>query len=393
MAALSRVMVYVIVFAILYACLEGFLLLRALCRFIAGRTGAQAGGSTGRKIPLWVYWPLSILAAFLFFYSRFSSGLPRGFFGQAFSYWGLFLLIPFLFLGDVLDLGAFIVRKLRRAGKTPAVFSLAVRAGVIVFAAVTLVLGTVTARFPSVTRYTVTIEKPLPKNGIRVILISDLHIGALVHKKQLARIVSKINALEGDLVLIAGDILDRGLGVFINENLHEEFGAIKSVWGVYAVPGNHDYFGGSTGLKVNLEAAGVRLLVDETVLIDDAFYVIGRNDASRWGTGRGGEAGRKTIIELIEKLDNSLPLIMMDHQPSSQAGAETAGIDLQVSGHTHHGQIWPLSIATKRIYGHDYGLLYRGKTAIVVTSGCGVWGPPVRIGTKSEIVCIDLKNL
>ena len=159
--------------------------------------------------------------------------------------------------------------------------------------------------------------------------------------------------------------------------------------GVYAVPGNHDYFGGNTReLEKELAAAGVKLLVDETVIPANAFYVTGRNDysARRWG------AERKPLDDLTRDLDISLLLIVIDHQPLNLSEAEKAGIDLQVSGHTHRGQIWPGPLITRRIYENDYGLLYRGNTAIVVTSGYGTWGPPVRIGTRAEIVCIELKN-
>jgi len=197
--------------------------------------------------------------------------------------------------------------------------------------------------------------------------------------------VAKINSLDADLVLIAGDLLDRDVDIYINERLGEEFGAIKASMGVFAVPGNHDYFGGRIEeLKELLGASGVMLLIDETVLLNGFMYVIGRNDHSRR------RFSRKPLEVLLDGIDRSLPMIVLDHQPFFLNEAERAGIDLQVSGHTHRGQIWPGSIITRRMYENDYGLLYKGKTAIVVTSGCGIWGPPVRLGTRSEIVCIEL---
>jgi predicted MPP superfamily phosphohydrolase len=201
--------------------------------------------------------------------------------------------------------------------------------------------------------------------------------------------VSKINSLEADLVLFAGDIIDRNMDTYKNENLNEELSRIKAAMGVYAVAGNHDYFWGNIGeLEKELATAGVRLLVDEAVSVDGAFYLIGRNDfsRSRWGVGR------KSLKELASGLDASLPLIAMDHQPRNLNEAEEAGIDLHVSGHTHRGQIWPGNAVVKRLFENSYGLLHKGKTAFVVTSGFGTWGPPLRIGSRAEIVLIELKN-
>ena len=388
----SRIL-FIIVLSSLYACLEGYLLLCTLSCAITIKTG--------RKILLWVYWPLSLLGAGLYFYFHYLSGGIRSLFGLASSYWGLFIFIPFFVFADIIIMGNFLVRRvwlhhqpaLRAAAEPSAAFNTIlnrrVRITALVFAGLTLALGSLSARYAKVAAYSVSVEKPLPEKGLRVILVSDMHIGAMVHKKQLSRLVSKINSLEGDLVLIAGDIIDRDLRVYKDENLNEEFGRINAAMGVFAVTGNHDYFGGNLEeLGKQLAAAGVRLLVDEAVLVNNSFYVIGRNDFS---SGRRG-TGRESLKDLTRDIDNSLLLIAVDHQPVNLDEAVLCGIDLQVSGHTHRGQIWPGLFFTRRIYDHDYGLLYRGKTAVVVTSGSGTWGPPVRIGTRAEIVCIDLKN-
>ncbi|MCL2318617.1 MAG: metallophosphoesterase, partial [Treponema sp.] len=311
-------------FASFYACVEGYLLLRALSQRITDKPR--------RKMLLWIFWPVFLLGAGLYFYFSYSTGALRSLYSLAASYWGLFILIPFFILSDILCLGGVLFSRAsgkangRAFGKT---FGLRVRIIVLALAAVTIVSGSFAARFPTVTRYCIAVEKPLPKNGLRVILVSDLHIGSMVHKKELRRIVSGINSLGGDLVFIAGDINDRDMEVYKKENLNGEMAGIKAPLGVYAVPGNHDYFGGVSGeLKQYLAAAGIKLLVDEAVLVDDAFYVIGRNDLS---VSRRGPK-RKPLSELIKNLDSSLPLIVMDHQPMNLGEAEAAGIDLQVSG-------------------------------------------------------------
>jgi predicted MPP superfamily phosphohydrolase len=175
----------------------------------------------------------------------------------------------------------------------------------------------------------------------------------------------------------------------IDEYRAGNLGRLSAPLGVWAVTGNHEYIGGDLEeFSKRVEADGIRLLMDEAVLIADAFYVIGRKDRS---AARRGE-GRKPLGELTEGLDRGLPLIVADHQPFNLEEAEAAGVDLQVSGHTHNGQIWPGPLVIKGLYENGYGLLYKGKTAVVVTSGFGTWGPPLRLGTRAEIVFIELVN-
>jgi predicted MPP superfamily phosphohydrolase len=157
--------------------------------------------------------------------------------------------------------------------------------------------------------------------------------------------------------------------------------------GVFAVPGNHEYFGANVPAFQKLLAAdGVRMLIDETVTVG-GVTIIGRNDL------RGG--GRKTLSELIAGIPEekkNLPLSLMDHQPFHLEEAQAAGIDLQLSGHTHAGQFWPVTFITRFIYEINYGLLRKGSTTIIVTSGYGLWGPPLRIGSKAEIVRVKLEG-
>ena len=376
--------IYLVIFLNLYVCLEGYLIFRAL-KNVLNRNFPRPSG-TGKKLFFWIYWPVSIGAAFLYFY--FSSWNGRNFFNLASSYWGLLVFLPFFIFADAACLLLRIIAK-KRPGAGNKTATLWIRTAAIVLALGTLAWGSYSARYAKTVHYRVTTGKPLPENGLTIIMVSDTHMGALVKKKELARIVSTINSLKGDLVLFAGDILDRNMDVFISERLNEELGSIKSTFGVYAVPGNHDYFRRNlSDLREHLAAAGVILLADETVTVNSLFYLAGRHDYSvhRWGQRR------KSLDELTGNLDHSRLIILMDHQPLDLFLAEEAGVDLQVSGHTHRGQIWPGSIVTKRLYENDYGLLYKGKTAIVVSCGCGVWGPPVRIGARAEVVCIHLVN-
>jgi predicted MPP superfamily phosphohydrolase len=232
-------------------------------------------------------------------------------------------------------------------------------------------------------------EKPLPGGRLAVTLVSDIHTGSMVKKKHLDRLVQRVNGLEGDIILLAGDIIDRANMDCIDEYGAGNLGRLSAPLGVWAVTGNHEYIGGDLEeFRRRVEADGIRLLMDEGAPAGEALYVIGRKDrsAARWGDGR------KSLGELTEGLDRSLPLIMMDHQPFNLEEAEAGGVDLQVSGHTHNGQIWPGPLIVKGLYENAYGLLYKGKTAVVVTSGFGTWGPPLRLGTRAEIVFIEVVN-
>jgi predicted MPP superfamily phosphohydrolase len=192
--------------------------------------------------------------------------------------------------------------------------------------------------------------------------------------------VDMVMAQKPDMILLAGDILDRYMSVYTDQNMGEEMRRLSAPLGVFAVPGNHEYFGESVPAFQKLLAAdGVRMLIDE-IEESGGLTIIGRNDR------RGG--ARLSVAEIVAGLDKTKPLIMMDHQPYNLDESQKAGIDLQLSGHTHAGQFWPVTTVTRFMYEIDYGLLRKGDTTIIVTSGYGLWGPPLRIGSTPEIVRI-----
>jgi predicted MPP superfamily phosphohydrolase len=345
----------------------------------------------GLKLPLRAAWLLFLGAALVYFLIRFRSGFVQSAFRIFNDYWGAMLATPFLLVLDLIRLPrlALLIFKVRPAFYAEPRFTLISHTALLVLLAGIIGLGSWQARREVVTRYTIPTEKPLPGGRLTVTLVSDIHAGSMVKKKQLDQLVALVNRLGGDIILLAGDIIDRA-----NMDCIEEYGAgnlsrLKAPLGVWAITGNHEYIGGDLAeFSSRVEADGIRLLMDEAEMIADAFYVIGRKDRS--GARRG--EGRKSLEELTEGLDRGLPFIVVDHQPFNLEEAEASGVDLQVSGHTHNGQIWPGPLVIKRIYENGYGLLYKGRTAVVVTSGFGTWGPPLRIGTRAEIVLIELVN-
>ena len=222
---------------------------------------------------------------------------------------------------------------------------------------------------------------------LQVVVASDIHLGTIVCRSRLEHIVSAINRLQPDLVLLPGDVVDEDLGPVIEQNLGETLRKIQSKFGVIAVTGNHEYIGGVEAACGYLRDHGITVLRDSTIKIADSLYVVGREDLSfARSTGK----RRKTLPELLAGVDKELPLILMDHQPFRLNEAEENGIDLQLSGHTHHGQLWPFNFITKKVYELSRGYMKKGNTHVYVSCGVGTWGPPVRTGNRPEIVHLQL---
>ncbi len=233
-----------------------------------------------------------------------------------------------------------------------------------------------------------TYEINVPKNAgtlksLNIVMASDIHLSSIINNGRISSIVGKINSLSPDIVLLPGDIVDGDLNPVIHQNLGEALRQIKAPLGVYAVTGNHEYIGGVEKACKYIGEHGVRLLRDSTAFIRGGFYLVGREDRSA--------SKRKTLNELMAGIDKRYPIILMDHQPFHLAEAVQNGIDLQLSGHTHYGQMWPFNYITKMVYELPYGYLVKGSTHIYVSSGVGTWGPPVRIVADPEIINIRMK--
>lgn len=252
-----------------------------------------------------------------------------------------------------------------------------------------LIYGTLNAQNLKVVNYDIKVNKNAGNvDKLNIVMISDIHLGSIVDNSRLTKIVDKINSLNPDLVLLAGDIVDEKVGIFIKQDMGQNFKRLKSKYGVYAVTGNHEYYGGEAPEIIKeLEKSNVKVLMDEYVNIADSFYVAGREDIA---TESYYKKKRKTLEEILTGSDKNLPIILMDHNPMNLKEPQESGIDLQLSGHTHKGQMFPSRIVTRNMYEVDWGYLKKDNFNIVVSSGVGTWGPPVRIGNSAEIVQINL---
>jgi predicted MPP superfamily phosphohydrolase len=225
-------------------------------------------------------------------------------------------------------------------------------------------------------------------NTLRIVAASDIHLGTIIGRKRLRSIVDRINSLEPDVVLLPGDIVDEDLAPVIRENLGETLRSIRSNQGVFAVTGNHEHIGGAGPACAYLAEHGITMLRDSVARLEGGIYIVGREDRS--SAGFGGRK-RKTLESLMADVDTAYPVVLMDHQPFGLEEAAGKGIDLQLSGHTHHGQLWPLNKITEAVYELSWGETVKGETHFYVSSGVGTWGPPVRTGNRPEIVLIRLR--
>jgi predicted MPP superfamily phosphohydrolase len=217
-----------------------------------------------------------------------------------------------------------------------------------------------------------------------IVAISDVHLGNVIRKKRLEKYVALINKQNPDIVVIVGDLFDRNLHSVKAQGMDVVLRQLQAKNGVYAVLGNHDYFSNVDSAMKYMSLSGIHLLRDSAVTIDNKFVLIGRDDYSNHH--------RKPIKSLLSGIDTNLPTILLDHQPAKLNEAVENNIDFQISGHTHNGQIYPFSLVVKKIFELNYGYLKKGNTQFYVSSGLGLWGAPIRLGTQSEIVKIQIKT-
>jgi len=260
--------------------------------------------------------------------------------------------------------------------------------GISIITLLIIIFGHINAWYPKTTRLDLYIPKEAGnRQSLRIVAASDIHLGTIIGPRKTAKLVKSIQALNPDIVLFPGDVVDEDVKTVIAQNLGQCLQNLKVPLGVYSSTGNHEYIGGGEPSIQYLEQNGVHVVRDTALLIANSFYIVGREDLhQKWNTGQ----PRKTMSQLLEGVDASKPIILLDHQPYNLHEAEEAGIDLQLSGHTHHGQLWPLNYITKKIYEVSWGYKKKGNSHFYISSGFGTWGPPVRTGNRPEIVLINL---
>ena len=221
------------------------------------------------------------------------------------------------------------------------------------------------------------ISKPM-----KVVLVSDLHLGYHNRKAEWQRWVKMINEENPDVILVAGDIIDGYVRPLLEEDMASDFHQLKAP--VVACLGNHEYI---TGIDKSLDfysKAGITLLRDTTITMGDVV-IAGRDDRSK--------RRRKSTEQLLDGVDHGKFIILLDHQPYNLEESQRNGVDFQFSGHTHEGQVWPISLMVNSMYENAWGFCQKGNTRYYVSSGLGIWGGKYRIGTRSEYIVATIKTI
>lgn len=326
---------------------------------------------------------------------------------QKFHNCWLGIIIYYVMFAVLVELGRLVLKKIRKFPEDTIClrkWAAAVGIGFAVLVICVSSYGIIHAKKIYVNRYQINIDKEIQgRKQLKVALVADLHLGYSVGLDRIQDMVTKINECNPDLIIIAGDMFDNNYDAVQNpERIIEELKKLDSTLGTYAVYGNHDineklFCGFSTADSSKavrdqkedsfMEQAGIVVLKDEGICIADQFYLIGRLDAQKSGDGKN---HRKTIDELLNGVDRKKPVLVIDHQPREQEEMAEAGVDVQFSGHTHAGQFFPINIGCHIIWDNAWGIEKEKAMYSVVTSGIGVYGPDMRIGTDSEVMEITI---
>lgn len=247
-----------------------------------------------------------------------------------------------------------------------------------------LLYGYINYRHPRVEQIEVTTRRPFAGEGVRAVAISDVHLGYGTGLSSLKRYVKLINDRQPDLILIMGDLIDNSLQPLRREPFLEALSSLKAPLGIYMVPGNHEYISGMEAVADYLKGSPITLLRDSVVTLPNGIQIVGRDDRSN--------RGRKPLSELLARTNPEHPLITLDHQPYHLAAADSLQVDLLLCGHTHRGQLFPLNLLTDYLYEQSHGFRRWNYAQVWVSSGLSLWGPPFRIGTRSDLAVLEIKS-
>lgn len=336
-------------------------------------------------LPLSAVWKtvviIVMIGCFLLTFANFSRStdgmpMPAAIFCYEVANSSLIILLYLFILFLVLDLG----RLVHLLPRTLLYNNWATAIGIVVLMTVVFTYGYFHYKHKYREDIQLTTEKQMAK-PLKLVMMSDLHLGYHNRREELHRWVDMINEEHADAILIAGDIIDMSIRPLKEERMFEEFQRLNAP--VYACLGNHEYYSGEPDAQEFYEQAGIHLLQDRCATVGD-LCIVGRDDRTN--------QHRKTLADIMKQADRSKFTILLDHQPYHLEQAERQKIDFQFSGHTHHGQVWPISWVTESIYECAFGVHQRGDTQYYVSSGIGIWGGKFRIGTRSEYIVATISH-
>ena len=337
-------------------------------------------GSTACRIlfPLF-FWgaALSLFAALFFRGDSLPQWLSGGLYNVG-SVWLVFVLymVLALFFVDFLRMVFF------RTGKVYVFFARFGTLAAFCFTSALLLYGFINYKNPRIEEVEVDFSHgEASGKTVKIVAVSDVHLGHATGKRSLQRYVKLINEQHPDIILIGGDLIDNDVVPLRLHRMWEELGQLDAPMGIFMVPGNHEYIAGIEAVEDFLRDTPVVLLRDSSVVLPCGVEIVGRDDRSN--------RSRKGVAELLSECAG-LPVILVDHQPYEVALKDSLGVDFQFSGHTHRGQVWPMSLFVDRMYEQSYGYRKWSNSHVVVSCGLSLWGPPFRIGTSSDLWVIKM---
>ena len=338
-----------------------------------------------RVLPLkkslkWAILAVYCLGAVAFVLATFSVTdlLPMGLASAIYVFgngWLVFVAYATLFLGllDVLRLMRLLPARLLESNAAVSIALFAIIAGLMTY-------GTI--HYKQMYRIEMTVASPKIKQPVKVVMLSDIHAGYVVRYKQLSRIVNRVNREKPDLVLLVGDLVDRRVTAAIKDH---DASCLKHINApVYSCPGNHEYYAGMEAAAKFYEQCGITMLKD-SVATACGLTLVGRSVVMKPD-----EEERTPLYKILRKADRSKFIVLLDHIPGDFVEAQVEKVDFQFSGHTHGGQLWPVTWLSHLGCENPYGAMTKGGTHYYVTSGTGVWGVPMRIGSRSEYLVLTL---
>ena len=248
-----------------------------------------------------------------------------------------------------------------------------------------LLYGYINYRHPKVEQIDITLsEKNVEqRESLKMVVVSDIHFGYGTGVEKLSKYVNLINSQTPDVILIVGDLIDNSLKPLLHAPFDKHLSALKAPQGIYMVPGNHEYISGIDACADYLKRTPVTLLRDSIVTLPCGVQIVGRDDRSN--------RNRQALEQVLSKTNPDSPIVVMDHQPYELHKADSLQVDMLFCGHTHRGQVWPISLITDKMYEQSHGYRKWQNAHVWVSSGLSLWGPPFRIGTNSDMAVINLK--
>jgi hypothetical protein len=270
-------------------------------------------------------------------------------------------------------------------------FRLWLFAGITTATVLLIVIGFINAVSPVTKRYDLTVDKSFGDGSetMSIVAVSDIHLGSIIRKRSMRHLSEMIAKEKPDLVLFLGDLIDGSIGPVLRDDLLSWLTLPELPYGKYAITGNHEFMSDLRKSIPYIEGKGMKVLSDEVLRLDNGVQIVGRTDRTAM---QGSGPGRASLDSLLAQTDTTAPVILLDHQPYDLSALAGTAVDLQLSGHTHNGQMWPLTIITNKMFELSHGYRKFGNTHVIVSSGFGIWGPRMRIGTRPEILSLTLRG-